>query len=220
MKRSLLLSVLVFNLFFFNGNATLDVNQVNHNSFIPFTTPTELSENVQPDLAYFSAFQKEKEVVINWKTLQEKNTAFFTVEKSTDGKNFDVLSTEDGSGTTLSQREYYTVDFLPTRGIAYYRLSKTDNQGNKVFFETQTVEYKIELDIFSNQRDYQYHIYGIPKKTNAQITITDKDGKEIKKLEYKDNGAIFIDYYDLQNGIYYIKIKDDFSEWSEIFEKN
>lgn len=220
MKRSLLLSILVSNLFLFHGNATLDINQDNDHSFIPFTTQIESSENVETDLAYFSAFQKEKEVVINWKTLQEKNTAFFTVEKSTDGKNFDVLSTEDGSGATLSQREYYTVDFLPTRGIAYYRLSKTDIQGNKVFFKTQTVEYKVELDIFSNQREYQYLIYGIPKNTNAKITITDKDGKVVSTPEYKDNGAILIDYYTLPNGIYYIKIKDDISEWSEIFEKN
>ena len=218
MKKNLLLSILAFNLFLNTGNATVLVDQVKYNSFLPVAG--QLESNEKTDLAYFSASQKDKEVVINWKMLHEKNTAFFTVEKSVDGQNFNVLTTENGSGTVLNESEYFSVDFLPTRGVAYYRLSQTDLEGNKVIFETQTVEYKIELDIFSNQQENQYHIYGIPKKTNAQITITDKDGKEIKKMEYKDNGAILIEYQDLADGIYYIKIKDDYSEWSEIFEKN
>lgn len=220
MKSSLLFSALLFNLLFFNVKAISNIDQVKYDLFTPIVNRSNSNnENLQTDLVYFSATQKEKEIVINWKMLIEKNIAYFTVEKSLDGKRFDVVATENGAGTTITEREYFTIDFLPTRGTSYYRLSQTDLEGNTKNYEIQKVEYKIELSIFPNTNEDQYYIYGIPKETNARVTIVDQNGKEISKLEYKDNGAIFIQLDNLENGIYYIKIKDDFTEWSEIFEK-
>lgn len=219
MKSSLLFSILLFNFFPINGKAITNIGQVKYNPLIPYVTQFVLGETLQTDLVYFSATQKEKEIVINWKMLKEKNIAYFTIEKSSDGQNFDVIATEYGAGTSLTEREYFTVDFLPIRGMSYYRLSQTDIEGNTKMYEIQKVEYKIELSIFPNSNEDQYYIYGIPKKTNAQISIVDQNGKEISKLEYKDNGAIFVKLENLNPGIYYIKIRDDYAEWSEIFEK-
>ena len=113
MKSSLLFSVVLFNLFLISGNAMSNIGEVKYSSLSLTGVQFKADEILQTDLIYFSATQNDKEIVINWKTLKESNNAFFTVEKSKDGQNFEVLTTENGAGTIQSEREYYTVDFLP-----------------------------------------------------------------------------------------------------------
>ena len=208
MKNSILFLVFVFNLL--NVEA-----KTKHQS----NSDTDVVVAASTNFVYFSVEQKKQEVVLNWKTATEKDNAFFTIEKSSDGEHFNVLTTEDGAGTYLSEREYFSVDFLPSRGVSYYRLSQTNFDGSKHVFEIQKVEYKVELTFFPNPEEQQYSIYGIPKNTHAQVTLIDADGKEISKLEFKDNGAILVDLYNVKQEVAFIKIKDDYSEWLEKVER-
>jgi hypothetical protein len=174
----------------------------------------EMGESsAESNLVYFKVVQKNKEIEVSWKTLVERENDLFVIEKSVDGLNFDVLATEQGAGTTTTDHEYFTFDFLPKRGISYYRLSQTGADGAKKVFEMEKIEYKVELTFFPNLDDHQYSVYGIPKETHAEITLLNKDKKEIKKLEFKDNGAILIELSETVEPVSFIRIKDDYSEW-------
>ncbi len=79
---------------------------------------------LETKVTYSSALQKNKEVVINWKTATEQDDAQFTIEKSTDGIHFNVVTTENATSTNAGEHEYFTFDFLPSRGTSFYRLSQ------------------------------------------------------------------------------------------------
>jgi hypothetical protein len=204
MKNALSALVILFNLFITDLHAK--TNSTNESV-------------LETKVTYFSASQKNKEVIINWKTSAEKNHTLFTIEKSNDGVNFNLVTTEVGTGSNLSEHEYYSFDFLPTRGTSFYRLSQKNEDGSKTVFEIQKIVYQVELTFIPNKEDNQYAIFGIPKNTHAVITLMDKDNKVVSNVPHKDNGALMIDLLDYSDAVYYVKIKDDFNEWIRIIEK-
>ncbi|MFY7885931.1 MAG: hypothetical protein ACOVOV_13920, partial [Dolichospermum sp.] len=68
-------------------------------------------------------------VDLNWNTNSEKDNAYFTIEKSIDGLNWDYFSTVEGEGTTNTPHSYYLEDPKPKFGYNYYKLKQTDING-------------------------------------------------------------------------------------------
>ena len=71
----------------------------------------------------------EKSVMLTWKTASEVMNNYFTVEHSSDGKEFDPLAKFAGAGTTSAMNEYRFSDENAFSGMNYYRLSQTDFDG-------------------------------------------------------------------------------------------
>ena len=80
-------------------------------------------------LLSFSGKKSGQDNELNWSTATEKNNDFFTVEKTIDGKVFDVVGNVNGSGTTLQKMEYSLMDYNVEKTINYYRLKQTDFDG-------------------------------------------------------------------------------------------
>lgn len=74
-------------------------------------------------------------VQVEWSTYSEKNNDFFTVERSADGKNFEVLTTVSGAGNSNKKSHYSIEDKLPLPGYNYYRLKQTDFNGDFEYFK-------------------------------------------------------------------------------------
>jgi hypothetical protein len=71
------------------------------------------------------------EVEIKWVTATEINNHFFSVERSSDGINFEEIKVVNGAGNTNRTLNYQTIDNKPLTGISYYRLAQTDFDGTK-----------------------------------------------------------------------------------------
>lgn len=74
-------------------------------------------------------------VNVEWSTFSEKNNDFFTVERSADGKNFEVLTTVEGAGNSNKKLYYSFEDKQPLAGYNYYRLKQTDFNGDYEYFK-------------------------------------------------------------------------------------
>lgn len=74
-------------------------------------------------------------VQVEWSTFSEKNNDFFTVERSADGKNFEVLTTVAGAGNSNKKSHYSFEDKHPLAGYNYYRLKQTDFNGDFEYFK-------------------------------------------------------------------------------------
>ncbi len=82
------------------------------------------------ELLFFSAtVNNQKQVILNWATASELNNDFFTVERSIDGLNWEVVEFVNGNGTTPLRNDYSTTDIRPFTGLSYYRLKQTDFDG-------------------------------------------------------------------------------------------
>ena len=75
-----------------------------------------------------------KEVKLSWTTATESNNDYFTIEKSRDALAWETIGEVDAVGNSISETQYGFNDDR-TDGLAYYRLSQTDNDGTNVVFD-------------------------------------------------------------------------------------
>lgn len=91
-------------------------------------------------LSFTVANETDGGVLVKWSTANEQDNDFFTIERSKDGKVFEIIGTEDGSGTSMNQLDYSFYDASPINGKAYYRLKQTDYNGEFEYFGAVALE--------------------------------------------------------------------------------
>jgi hypothetical protein len=75
-------------------------------------------------------------VRVEWTTVEEIGNAYFSIERSADGINFETIAQLDGAGNSDTIREYQYIDQNPVNGQSFYRLRQTDFNGT---YETSEV---------------------------------------------------------------------------------
>ncbi|MBD0255239.1 MAG: T9SS type A sorting domain-containing protein [Cytophagales bacterium] len=80
-------------------------------------------------LVSFSAQQLDGRVQLKWQSASEENTSHFDVERSADGRNFDLLLTKKAQGNSSTLVSYNALDNSPLGGTSYYRLKMADLDG-------------------------------------------------------------------------------------------
>ena len=74
--------------------------------------------------------------LLTWATASERNNAYFQIERSRDGRRFEVAGQVEGSGTSSAPRSYRFEDAGPTNPAAarlYYRLRQIDFAGEATY---------------------------------------------------------------------------------------
>lgn len=92
------------------------------------------------ELVSFSAKYDNKQVVVRWATASEKDAANFSVERSSDGKNFSSVALVPAAGTSATRREYEAIDRSMRSGLNYYRLKQTDLDGTFTYSQVLPVQ--------------------------------------------------------------------------------
>ncbi len=103
----------------------------------PFTTPT----NPLPVelTSFYARRQGDKTVAVAWATASEKNSAYFEVQRSPDGRTFAVLATVAAQGTSTRPTAYAYLDKAAPAAPLYYRLRQLDTDGSARFSPIATV---------------------------------------------------------------------------------
>ena len=114
---------------------------------------------------------------IFWQTASESNSAYFTVEKSMDAVHFNVFSEIPASGNSHTVRNYNVWDFIDNETV-YYRLSETDLNGNRTYFQVIALSSCKENEqenaqVFSP--DNQFVMIHVTSLASQTITITAYD---------------------------------------------
>ncbi|MBL4624148.1 MAG: T9SS type A sorting domain-containing protein [Flavobacteriales bacterium] len=93
------------------------------------------------ELINLKAIINNGRVDIYWTTTTEINNAFFTIEKSTDAKEWEKIIDIEGSGNSTGLIDYEASDDNPWEGTSYYRLKQTDYDGAYTYSTIVSVEY-------------------------------------------------------------------------------
>ena len=179
-------------------------------------------------LLNFNAKYEEKSgnVILDWKTISEINNDYFSVEKSIDGENFEVVSIIDGAGNSSEIRSYNSLDKNPYVGTSYYRLKQTDFDGK--FEYSDLVPVKIE-DVISNPTVYPNPVTNngvLEFSTNSTevtvVTVYDVSGRIVLSNQHLTNkgiNKIQLETSELTNGMYFISLKNGNSKTNLKFIK-
>ena len=101
-------------------------------------------------LESFNGKVEAGEAYLEWNTASELNNDFFTLERSSNGKNFFAVGDNiKGAGTTKVRQHYEVVDTFVPYGKIYYRLKQTDFDGQfsyspVIMLENKPTELKLE----------------------------------------------------------------------------
>lgn len=107
---------------------------------------------------------KENEVVrLNWTTKSERNNAYFAIERSANGENWEEITTVSGSGNSTITHHYQAYDFNPIKGTSYYRLRQVDFNGE--------FEYSAPISILFSSTS----IMAYPNPANDNINLVGED---------------------------------------------
>jgi predicted MPP superfamily phosphohydrolase len=158
----------------------------------------------------FTASLDNNKVALDWSTDIEQDNKYFTIEHSTDGINFQPLGNVSAAGNSNSFKAYHMVDFAPAEGVNYYRLSQTNYDGKKTFFETRKVNYKNNKPFGCtaiNQSNGIIKLVISSIKIDALgLKVIDMSGKEILVKEFGVAVGNNTQVLQLKNGAYILTL--------------
>jgi hypothetical protein len=93
------------------------------------------------ELMYFTAATSGHQTNLAWATATEHNNSHFTIERSSDGLNWEALGTVKGAGNSEVKQSYAYTDESPLPGINYYRLKQSDFNSDYNYSGVEYVEF-------------------------------------------------------------------------------
>lgn len=158
-------------------------------------------------LLSFNAKYMNQNVVLNWISTSEINNDFYSVERGTDGVNWNVIAHINGAGNSSKQNNYSFTDNQPTAGVSYYRLKQTDFDGKSEYFNVAAVNNyqadQTELDVYPNPANGTVNlIFNGAKEDVISVSIYNVLGTKVYSSESYQTA---IDLSDKQNGIYFLQ---------------
>ncbi|HAS45064.1 MAG TPA: hypothetical protein DCS93_31570 [Microscillaceae bacterium] len=159
------------------------------------------------ELISFTATTRTNVVVLRWSTIKEVNNAFFTLERSLDGLNWEEITNVKGAGNSNTIQLYSFNDVSPNTGINYYRLRQTDADGHqttsKIVSTKSTEVGNSTISVFPNPSIDFVHVQGVEKV--SQVILTDAKGRQLSVVIQEDTNGLKIDLMGLKPGIYVVK---------------
>ena len=195
-------------------NATTNTLTLAGQTGTEYILASSTDNNILPiELLSFSAVQTNRgSVELKWKTASEINNDYFTIERSRNGLDWEILKTIDGSGNSNTLLSYETTDQNPYTGISYYRLKQTDFDGQFTHSQVSIVNIYnsgTEIHIFPNPSKNLITIDG-NTFVLGQMKIYNLLGQDVSSQTRqidKNESTMVIDLSNLDKGLYYLKTK-------------
>ncbi len=175
--------------------------------------------SASPKLATINSFEatvKTTNVALNWQTASESNLDYFTIERSSDGKDFQKVRTLFGKGNSDQPNNYFLLDPSPVFGNAYYRLRFTSFKGESdvsniinVHFEPEATGLNIRSVEPNPFKSGFSVVYNSIKPEPMNVNLTSLTGQivytnSVNPETGKDNLFEFRDHSSLDPGIYFL----------------
>lgn len=161
------------------------------------------------ELLSFTAEKVEEENLLNWATASEKNNDRFEIERSQNGKEWEIIGQVIGANDSQSRLDYFFSDKQPLDGLAYYRLRQIDFDGQESLSPVRQVTRPLSLlaTASPNPTSNLVSFSGLPDiyDSNFTITVTDFAGRTVAVA----NNSNTIDLSAQPAGLYIAMIRTD-----------
>ena len=179
-------------------------------SFSPFSVSSRVDGALPVELLSFEAKRTGKVVATAWATATEKNSDYFTLERSANGSAFAAIGRVKSARTSMARLRYTFVDNAPLATTAYYRLRQTDADGTFSFSPVVTVggaESAAQAVAVPNPGTGQFEIW-IPAAAVVATEVTTVVGTRVAaQAVAKPNGHLALDLSAQPAGVYLIRLQ-------------
>lgn len=167
-------------------------------------------------LDFSGVAEKNKSNRLNWVTGSEFNNAYFVVEASKDGKNFEAIGQRAGNGTIEERNSYTFLDKAPLAQTTYYRVRQVDLDGSENFSKiieiTQAQTTGIQIDRFAPNPVWADAKVAFTTTDESPLTYEIKDikGRTILTKSYQPTigqNEVFLSVESLTKGVHFLVIQ-------------
>lgn len=191
-----------------NNNPAAQSIAIGDITFSSFTLPVNWGS--------FTGKRQQKEVLLNWYTLQEINSASFEIERSS-GSSWENIGNVIAAGNSFSRLDYQFIDHYAPDGRLFYRLKQLDSDNNFKYsgiIKISPTSDKQEITTFPNPfTDHLTISIQSPGQKPVSIALNDAAGKIIlRETKYLYQGVNSIGLQvpvSLPKGIYQVTVMDD-----------
>jgi hypothetical protein len=183
-----------------------DTLSLSDGSCLPTPLPIEL-------LSFEGALNNSRAIDLNWSTASEINNDYFTIKRSYDGLNWQVVSHVNGAGNSQSLLNYSIADnsFDVSFPTVYYSLQQTDFDGT-VSPDTKIAvnisELWGDLLVYPNPTNGALHVKIMKEGGNEQLLLVDLLGKEhtnnVTVESFGQGNEFLLNVSQLSSGVYYV----------------
>lgn len=204
------------------SSTLIDVYNVNvddGDNFVPqsCTDCFAVTTFVPVELIRFDGKVKDRDILLSWATATESNSAYFSIERSTNGQAWRSIGQLKAAGESQQVIEYQFTDTNPVNGVNYYRLHQVDIDGTEDYSETISVNYKYRkqaIQVFPNPTSTSVNL-SIFSQNNRLVdfNIIDVTGQSVLRQNaiqlVKGTDQITLATETLDAGIYFIQVIDE-----------
>lgn len=188
-------------------------------------TWTISNTTVPLELLDFEASMVEGKALLSWETASERNTDYFTVQKSTDGRSFRNIGTVKAAGNSSTLLKYDFIDSEPLHQMTFYRLEQVDKDGRTELSPVKTLQRidQVRYEIYPNP---VVDVLGVQISTryevDIELTLFDLKGQLLSTINRPDQEYLVenIDMSMYAAGNYLLKIKAGDAHFEKVIVKN
>lgn len=159
----------------------------------------------------FSAAQEDESVALQWTTASEENNAYFVIERSVNGIDYEPVIQVEGNGNSSSRMDYKIYDSKPPLAdVIYYRIWQVDWDGNQKLCSTTSMHFMANV-ITSFEGVLQVDLRNFVDH-GCVVRILDLTGNEITRIESE---TAFINIPWEKRGVFIVQLPE--LNWSAKF---
>lgn len=166
-------------------------------------------------LARLTAKLRGPDAWLAWETAQEQNNRGFNVERSRDGKHFDVLGFVAGHGASLQSSSYEFADRQIEPDVTfYYRLQQVDYDGTATYSPVVTVRAASKAGalatLYPNPAQNRASLTFLGSPAQVTVTLLSVDGRRVLQQDISNPGVapLALPIAQLPAGAYIVQVTD------------
>jgi predicted extracellular nuclease len=143
---------------------------------------------------------------IKWSTLQESNTDYFVVERSTDARTWAGVTQLKAAGNSNNEINYYFKDASPVKGKNFYRIRQFDLDGKSKTTDIKSLTFTDfkNISFFPNPATERITLQSSGSKI-LSVRIVDAEGRMLVQQNVNQT-TTSIDIKALKPGMYMLQI--------------
>ncbi len=201
------------------------VTSNNVTGFSWFNGGGDNSNPLPVELLTFSGQCTEDGNQLSWQTASENKSAYFDVQASRNGEDWNSIKTVNAAGYSLEKLTYNVLDYSSVGSdLMYYRLRQVDIDNNEKLYDPIVISCNSDKDVlksYPNPSNSSFNVLISNKSLvgNATLTMVDTKGTKVssKDISIVDGMNLITLNQNLAPGIYYIEISNG-SAHSEVIK--
>lgn len=163
-------------------------------------------------LKNFEGIVAKNQAKLNWVTAKEENFSHFELERSIDGKAFEIVGIVEGQGNSMTDVHYNFVDQSIPFGNLRYRLKAVDIDDSFEYFEVIEIKntFSNQVSIYPNPTNSLSNIkIVLPKEFEGgldKVSLFDASGVNIYNQTNFDHQLSTLDVGAVEKGMYILRI--------------